>query len=490
MHIPSLRQRLLTSKVSKALRKAGRRFRNNIKTIVKLYRMCFNRHVSSGNHVNWMAAQGHHPLLHGLDTVTPNTGSNQAILVRRFGHMRSWTKDRQSLSLMRQRSICWALKVNQCHLCLQWTSETTRNEAAYQRRTNTPDWYGQLEHRHGKFESEIQSIASKCCLVGVCKELHDDVKQSFGFDVVEAKQLQSSDDKKAFEILNDVRKGERPIEVGLLSYCIRDTRDDLRHQLRAMRQHYVRNKNAESYSKKQYPRAYEAIKEAITVDDYIDSTNSEDEAIEVASKSSTDSSEGGFEIRNWASNSASVLKQLKDINTATQSQSVRRDGEGFRSSCRSFDPLGLVSCYTVGLKILLQRVWKTLDGIKSYRNLFSTNGNSGRACCRKFKQLKSQDAIHTTWRRQHASSCIHSLMQANMLILQHATYALALTTPSIACLWHLKNKVAPLKPVSIPRMELQAVGVACITVKKVCNARGLKIDKITYWSDSRRFYNG
>ncbi|KAL7739284.1 hypothetical protein ACLKA6_002622 [Drosophila palustris] len=73
--------------------------------------------------------------------------------------------------------------------------------------------------------------------------------------------------------------------------------------------HYVRNKNAESYSK-QYPRAYEAIKEAHYVDDYIDSTNSEDEAIEVASKVRLIHQEGGFEIRNWASNSASVLKQL------------------------------------------------------------------------------------------------------------------------------------------------------------------------------------
>ncbi|KAM8703110.1 hypothetical protein ACLKA7_007821 [Drosophila subpalustris] len=59
--------------------------------------------------------------------------------------------------------------------------------------------------------------------------------------------------------------------------------------------------------------------EAESVHDYIDSTNSEDEAIEVASKVRLIHQEGGFEIRNWASNSASVLMQLKDIKTATKS---------------------------------------------------------------------------------------------------------------------------------------------------------------------------
>ncbi|XP_036347222.1 uncharacterized protein LOC118756574, partial [Rhagoletis pomonella] len=81
--------------------------------------------------------------------------------------------------------------------------------------------------------------------------------------------------------------------------------------------HYIRDKNAESY-RQQYPQAYEAIRKAHYVDDYIDSTDSEQEALDVATLVRKVYQAGGFEIRNWTSNSTEVLMQLLDADFAAQ----------------------------------------------------------------------------------------------------------------------------------------------------------------------------
>ncbi|XP_043069513.2 uncharacterized protein [Drosophila bipectinata] len=48
-----------------------------------------------------------------------------------------------------------------------------------------------------------------------------------------------------------------------------------------------------------------------------------------------------------------------------------------------------------------------------------------------------------------------------------------------------KSKVAPLKPPSIPRMELQAGVMGARLAQKVMSTRNLRIDNATYWSDSK-----
>jgi len=148
--------------------------------------------------------------------------------------------------------------------------------------------------------------------------------------------------------------------------------------------HYVRDKNAEEY-KLQSPRAFEAITKAHYVDDYIDSLGDETEAIEVT-----------LNIRNWASNSPEVLKHLQGVSLDLQSPKELGDPEKvlgmfwepatdmfkyvfrFARMKRNvlseealptkrevlqvlmsiFNPLRL-SCYTIGLKMLLQEIWRT-----------------------------------------------------------------------------------------------------------------------------------
>ncbi|XP_062538447.1 uncharacterized protein LOC134206735 [Armigeres subalbatus] len=72
---------------------------------------------------------------------------------------------------------------------------------------------------------------------------------------------------------------------------------------------FVKNINAERF-KEQFPAAFDAITKAHYVDDMLVSIESEEEAIQLAEDVRYVHAEGGFEIRNWISNSTSVLAML------------------------------------------------------------------------------------------------------------------------------------------------------------------------------------
>ncbi|KAH8283198.1 hypothetical protein KR054_008569, partial [Drosophila jambulina] len=106
--------------------------------------------------------------------------------------------------------------------------------------------------------------------------------------------------------------------------------------------------------------------------------------------------EGGFTIRNWISNSTAILTHFGEHQTSEQhpkelsgpekvlgmywepsnevfkyifrfarlkrdvlnGETVPTKREALQVLMSIFDPLGLLSCYTIGLKMLLQKVWR------------------------------------------------------------------------------------------------------------------------------------
>lgn len=72
---------------------------------------------------------------------------------------------------------------------------------------------------------------------------------------------------------------------------------------------YVKNLNARKHAKR-YPAAAVAVVENHYVDDYLDSTNSVDEAVQLISDVKAVHTNGGFEIRHWLSNSIEVINRV------------------------------------------------------------------------------------------------------------------------------------------------------------------------------------
>lgn len=82
---------------------------------------------------------------------------------------------------------------------------------------------------------------------------------------------------------------------------------------------YVKNMNADRFSE-QYPQAVEAITKQHYVDDMLTSVESEEDAIQLAQDVKYVHSQGGFEIRNWISNSEAVIKTLGECEATKKCQ--------------------------------------------------------------------------------------------------------------------------------------------------------------------------
>ncbi|XP_075154899.1 uncharacterized protein LOC142228371 [Haematobia irritans] len=77
------------------------------------------------------------------------------------------------------------------------------------------------------------------------------------------------------------------------------------------------SKNAEDF-RDLYPRAVKAINFYHYMDDFIDSVQTEEEAIKLANQVKTIHAKGGFHMRNWASNSNIVRQKLAEGGAATE----------------------------------------------------------------------------------------------------------------------------------------------------------------------------
>lgn len=77
---------------------------------------------------------------------------------------------------------------------------------------------------------------------------------------------------------------------------------------------YVKNLNAERF-REQYPKAADVIQKRHYVDDMLVSVDTEEEAIQLAQQVKFVHAKGGFEIRNWVSNSQRVLTALNESST-------------------------------------------------------------------------------------------------------------------------------------------------------------------------------
>ncbi|KAM8711560.1 hypothetical protein ACLKA7_012128 [Drosophila subpalustris] len=288
--------------------------------------------------------------------------------------------------------------------------------------------------------------------------------------------------------------------------------------------HYVRNKNVEPYRQLQ-PRLYEAIQKAHYVDDYIDSMDTEQEALEMSKLVRKVHSEGGFQIRNWSSNSAKVLGELlKDGKPAEQLPVQFGDTEKIlgmywepRTDCfryvlrfarlrrdvlsddivptkrellqvlmSVFDPLGLVSCFTIGLKILLQHVWRSKVGWdEELPQELSNDWENWKRLLPQIQMLEIPRCYSQNLTKAKQAE-LHIFVDASEYAYAAVCYArVQLHDVVHVALVAAKCKVAPLKPLSIPRMELQAAVAGLRLGQKITTIRGLKVNNITYWSDSK-----
>ncbi|XP_076247767.1 uncharacterized protein LOC143187433 [Calliopsis andreniformis] len=289
---------------------------------------------------------------------------------------------------------------------------------------------------------------------------------------------------------------------------------------------YVRNRNAEEF-RETYPHAAKAIIQKHYVDDYLDSVNTDEEAIKLIHDFTEAHRRGGFQIRNWSSNSQKVLSRLPQatlmkgavpLNSTTGMETRILDlqwaptddtlgfelnmkkglemivtgaqrptkREMLRTIMSVFDPIGILAPLTIRSRMLLQKVWRsgiawdqclTDDRCEYWRRWTADLKAIGRC---KIPRCYIKQPLHSDPELRmfcDAGERAYAAVAYWRYELENDKFVTAFIAS--------KSRVAPLKPVSIPRMELQAAllggRIACTIQKE----HDFKVLKRVFWTDSR-----
>ncbi|XP_055589370.1 uncharacterized protein LOC129741647 [Uranotaenia lowii] len=290
---------------------------------------------------------------------------------------------------------------------------------------------------------------------------------------------------------------------------------------------FIKNLNAEEF-KHLFPTATEAIIHGTYVDDFLDSRNTEEEIIRLVEEVKYVHSQGGFEIRNFVSNSTIVLSEIGEVNappskdlgllTSEKALSVlgirwfpkldiftftlnlpqldtrllngmlRPTKRQVLSTVMSlYDPLGMLAAFVVHGKIIIQTLWKTgckwdepvddstFANWKRWTNLFSRLGE-----VRISRPYFGQGSPETCQPIQ-----MHTFVDASKEAYACVIYFRYFDRGFPRCtLVGAKSKVAPVKPLSIPRLELLAAVLGTRMANYIQENHQLSISQRFYWTDS------
>ena len=269
----------------------------------------------------------------------------------------------------------------------------------------------------------------------------------------------------------------------------------------------------------------ESIKDEHYVDDMLASVEEEEEASELAKTVRYIHACGGFEIRNWVSNSPMVVASLqetpgneKNVNMGSGTTTEKVLGmwwdtssdaftfrlspkydldllmgkkpatkrEILRTQMSLYDPMGLLGHFIMFLKVLLQEVWRggyswdqVLDGQveEKWTTWLRVLPEVEKVCiprCYRYTCSTRSDVQ------------LHVLCDASENGTAAVAYLRFEEDGKIECaLVGSKTRVAPLRFLSIPRLELQAAVIGARLANTICQSHRISVNRTIFWTDSR-----
>ncbi|XP_062708920.1 uncharacterized protein LOC134288349 [Aedes albopictus] len=293
---------------------------------------------------------------------------------------------------------------------------------------------------------------------------------------------------------------------------------------------YVKNRNAEEFAD-EFPQATEAITKHHYVDDFLCSVDTEQEAVELAKQVKLVHSKAGFDIRNWLSNSNHVLTRVgeqqtesakkvwidksaayervlgmtwkpepdvfvfqgvfrEEIQVLLLSDAVPTKREVLRTVMSIFDPIGLVAIFVVHGKVLVQHIWRS--GIGWDERISEVLLEQWQRWIKLLQQLDRIEIPRCYFpgysSEDYRTAELHIFVDASEEAFAAVAYFRIVEGTTVRCsLVSAKTKVAPLKLLSIPRLELSAAVLGARLSKSVVENHTIPIRRKTFWSDSCTF---
>ncbi|XP_076659893.1 uncharacterized protein LOC143363181 [Halictus rubicundus] len=265
-----------------------------------------------------------------------------------------------------------------------------------------------------------------------------------------------------------------------------------------------------------YPRGSQAVRRDVYMDDVLTGADSLPEARLKQREVRELLMAGGFPLRKWASNSRELLEGLSnderkgivewdsssshsvlgirwcpssDCFQVSAATSIRRDRHTKRAvlsgTAQLFDPLGWVAPVTIVAKVLMQSLWLLKI------DWDSPLPDKEELIWQKFQQqLPALRAVRIPrWfgiNRSTQTLEIHGFADASERAYAAVVYSRVINEEGAATvsLIMAKSRVAPLKRVSLPRLELCAAFLLSRLVEHVTKVLELRDADIHLWSDS------
>ena len=261
----------------------------------------------------------------------------------------------------------------------------------------------------------------------------------------------------------------------------------------------------------------ESVRSSFYADDFVRSEPTVSAAVERAKAVTTIVSHGGFRLTKWLSNSREVLASMppseraapvKDLTEELPAERVlgavwntQEDGlslqvtplevpatkRGILKQVASiFDPLGLAAPFLLVAKVLVQRLWALrLEWDESVTGAELEQWEKWKTELVMLKQLRIprsyEDSSDLVAERQ-----LHIFCDASETAFGAVAYLRMKTaTGKVTCSFVMcRTRVAPLRKLSIVRLELQAAVLAVRLADTVSQELSLNIHRTFFWSDS------
>ncbi|XP_018395641.1 PREDICTED: uncharacterized protein LOC108774118 [Cyphomyrmex costatus] len=264
------------------------------------------------------------------------------------------------------------------------------------------------------------------------------------------------------------------------------------------------------------PAAAEAVRNDFYMDDVLTGASTWEDALELQEQLTRMLSYGKFPLRKWRANNRDMLSHISESNQAdslfvidrdqpiktlgllwnattdTLQYQVKLEGDeedtkrrAVSKIARVFDPLGLVTPVLIVGKIVLQKIWRQnvewdqrlpVDLMIEWKDYCSSLNHLNNLQVQSNISIHSQDAIFDVYGFGDASemaygACLYAVNTDQQGII-HSELICA------------KAKVAPLKTVSLPRLELEAALMLARLLNTVKESCMQKIGRVKLWSDS------
>lgn len=291
---------------------------------------------------------------------------------------------------------------------------------------------------------------------------------------------------------------------------------------------FVKNLNAEQFMS-EFPDAACAIIRRHYVDDYFDSANTLEEATERAKGVKYIHAKGGFCIRNWVSNRREFLEEMGETKAclkvpftmdkdyeyervlgivweplydefsfaaSSAAEFYRKSIDGEHPTKRMvlssvmalFDPLGLLSPFTVRGRMLVQDLWRT--GCGWDEEIDDVSFQKWQCWSKLLLEVETFKIPRSYFGESKTDEIedlqLHVFTDASETAFGCVAYFRAVIRGEVKCaLVMSRSKVAPIKQLSIPRLELQGALLGARLARTVHENHSYTISNQFMWTDSQ-----